>query len=169
MCGLRRSGFSSPTCTDSTPHTNFYTSCNSTPWIIVAFLEHCLLFWGVMHPLRWNHASFVVASSPSHIRWRYRFPKFRFVSHAVTYCLWTTHNHQFCFIFWRWRIHTPVCCGIRVRDCLGDVRNPAPISSYFVFCRLPRFFCVFAYSTKWNSLLENFSCYHGLFFLFGIA
>jgi hypothetical protein len=52
--GLRRSGFSSPTCTHNTPHTNFYSSCSSTPWMIMVFLDHCRLFWEFVHPLRWN-------------------------------------------------------------------------------------------------------------------
>ena len=44
------------------------------------------------------------------------------------------------------------------------VRNPAPISSSFVFCQSARVFCALTYNMKWNSLLENFSCYRELFF-----
>ena len=123
ICGLRRSGFSSPTCTHSTPHTNFYSSFSSTPWIITVFLDHCLLFWEFVHPLTWNQASFVVTSSPLYIQWRYRFQKFRYVSHSVKLCSWTTQNHQFCCIFWRWRIHTPVCFGSRVSHCFWEFQR----------------------------------------------
>jgi hypothetical protein len=89
----------------------------------MVFLDHCLFFWEFVHPLTWNQALFVVASSPSYIRWRYEFTKFTFVSHSGTWCLWTTQNHQFCCIFWRWRIHTPVCCGSRIKDWVVDVCN----------------------------------------------
>jgi len=115
--GFRRSGFSSPTCTHSTPHTNFYSSCNSTSRIITVFLDHCLLFLGVRTSPDMKssviYGHFVSVIRPVKIP----FPKIQTRLSLREVVFVNDTKSSVCCIFWRWRIHTPVCCGSRVRHC----------------------------------------------------